>query len=228
MRKPVSPVEQGKAGGKLLRRRQVLVPTWRGWLLLLAGCALLAIISIREIHPFLAVDAPLSGGIMVVEGWASDQALAEAVAEFRRNHYDRMYVTGGPIEAGAPLSEYRTYAERGSAVLQKLGMLTNEVQAVPAPRVRQDRTYTAALSLGIWLRAQSLKPGNVNLITEDTHARRSRLLYEKALGKDVKVGVRAMPPQDYEPSRWWRSSVGVRSVIGETIAYGYARLFFWP
>ena len=221
-------VEQSKTEGKLLRRRQVLVPTWRGWLVLLAGFVVLAIIAIHEIHPFLAVNAPLPGGVMVVEGWAPDQALSNAVAEFRRNHYDRMYITGGPIEAGAPLSEYQTYAARGSAILQKLGMLTNEIQAVPAPWVRQDRTYTAALSLANWLRAGGVRPTEINLITEDTHARRSRLLYRKALGSGVKIGVTAMPPQDYDPRRWWRSSVGVRSVIGETIAYGYARLFFWP
>jgi uncharacterized SAM-binding protein YcdF (DUF218 family) len=150
------------------------------------------------------------------------------VAEFRGNHYDKMYVTGGPIEAGAPLSEYKTYAQRGGAVLSKLGMSTNELQVVPAPWVRQDRTYTAALSLANWLRTDGVGLAKVHLITEDTHARRSRLLYQKALGKGVKVGVTAIPPGDYNPSRWWRSSVGVRSVIGETLAYGYARFFFWP
>lgn len=224
----MSAVEPEETRWKLLRRRPVLVPTWRGCLLLLAGFAVLAIISIREIHPFLAVNAPLPGGVMVVEGWAPDQALSNAVAEFHRNHYEKLYVTGGPIETGAPLSEYKTYAERGSAILQKLGMRTNEIQAVPAPWVRQDRTYTAALSLGSWLQAQGIRPGNVNVITEDTHARRSRLLFQKALGKGINVGVTAISPTDYDPRRWWRSSMGVRSVIDETIAYGYARLFFWP
>jgi uncharacterized SAM-binding protein YcdF (DUF218 family) len=154
--------------------------------------------------------------------------MAQAVAEFRRNHYDRIYVTGGPIEAGAPLSEYKTYAQRGGAVLSRLGISSNELQVVAAPWVRQDRTYTAALSLANWLRIAGVHMTKVNLITEDTHARRSRLLFQKALGKAVKVGVTAVPPGDYDPRRWWRSSVGVRSVIGETIAYGYARLFFWP
>ncbi|HWW01034.1 MAG TPA: ElyC/SanA/YdcF family protein [Candidatus Acidoferrum sp.] len=221
-------MEPSKSKWKLLRRRQVLMPTWRGWLVLLAGFIGLAIVAILKIHPFLAVNAPLSGGSMVVEGWASDYALQRAVAEFHGNHYDKMYVTGGPIEAGAPLSEYKTYAQRGGAVLSKLGMSTNELQVVPAPWVRQDRTYTAALSLANWLRTDGVGLAKVHLITEDTHARRSRLLYQKALGKGVKVGVTAIPPGDYNPSRWWHSSVGVRSVIGETLAYGYARFFFWP
>ncbi len=224
----MSVVEPDKSKWKLLRRRQVLVPTWRGWLVLLVGLIGLAIFAILEIHPFLAVNAPLRSGSMVVEGWASDYALEKAVAEFHRNHYDKMYVTGGPIEAGAPLSEYKTYAERGAAILTKLGLLTNEFRAVPAPWVRQDRTYTAALTLANWLRIDGVRLTKVHLITEDTHARRSRLLYEKALGKGVKVGVTAIPPADYDPGRWWRSSVGVRSVMGETLAYGYARVFFSP
>ena len=217
-----------KPGWKLLQRRQVPVPTWRGWLVLLAGCAGLSIFLLLTIHPFLAPDAPLPGGALVVEGWSSDHALQEAVAEFRRNRYDRMYVTGGPMETGAPLSEYKTYAQLGGAVLLKLGISTNELRVVPAPWVRQDRTYTAAVSLANWLRTAGVHPATVHLITEATHARRSWLLYEKALGRGVKVGVTAVPPTDYDPRRWWRSSLGVRSVIGETIAYIYARLFFWP
>ena len=220
--------ESGKSRWKLFRRRQMLVPTWRGWLALVAAFLVLAVVAVLKIHPFLAVNAPLPGEALVVEGWASDFAMAQAVAEFRRNHYDRIYVTGGPIEAGAPLSEYKTYAQRGGAVLSKLGIGSNELQVVAAPWVRQDRTYTAALSLANWLQTNGTRPTRVNLITEDTHARRSRLLCQKAFGKGVEVGVMAMPPADYDPRRWWRSSMGVRSIIGETIAYGYARLFFWP
>jgi uncharacterized SAM-binding protein YcdF (DUF218 family) len=217
-----------KPGWKLLKRRQVPVPTWRGWLVLLAGCSGLAIFLLLTIHSFLAPNAPLPGGVIVVEGWSSDHALQAAVAEFRRNHYDRMYVTGGPMEAGGPLSEYKTYAQLGGAVLLKLGISTNELQVVPAPWVRQDRTYTAAVSLADWLRTAGVHPATVHLISEDTHARRSWLLYEKALGHGVQVGVTAVPPRDYDPHRWWRSSLGVRSVIGETLAYSYARFLFWP
>lgn len=58
----------------------------------------------------------------MVEGWTPDYVLEEAVAEYKRGRYQKLYVTGGPIEAGAPLAEYRTYAERGAAVVLKLGL----------------------------------------------------------------------------------------------------------
>lgn len=204
------------------------MPTWRGWLLLVVVLGAFFVWAVRGLHSFLAVNAPLPGGILVVEGWAPDFALEEGVQEFRRDHYQKMYVTGGPLEVGAPLSEYKTYAQRGAAILEKLGMKPDEVQAVPAPKVRQDRTYTAAVSLAQWLQAHRLRPAKVYLLTDDTHARRSRLLYEKALGKGVEVGVRAAPPIDYDPRHWWRSSSGFRSVVGETLAYAYARFLFWP
>ena len=56
----------------------------------------------------------------------------------------------------------------------------------------------------------------------------SRLLYQMALGTDVKVGVIALKPDGHEPSSWWLSSAGVRTVIGEVIAYTYVTALFWP
>jgi uncharacterized SAM-binding protein YcdF (DUF218 family) len=163
---------------------------------------------------------------LVVEGWGPDYALQAALEEFNRNHYEKIFVTGGPLEQGVPLSEYKTYAELGAATLLKLGMSTNAVQAVPSPLVRRDRTYTSALSLRNWLDEHGTAPASINLITVGPHARRSRLLFEKALGKGVRVGVTAVPVNDYDPRRWWRSSAGVRAVINEALAYGYARVLF--
>jgi hypothetical protein len=33
---------------------------------------------------------------------------------------------------------------------------------------------------------------------------------------------------DYNPKQWWRYSDGVREVIGESIAYIYAKFLFYP
>jgi uncharacterized SAM-binding protein YcdF (DUF218 family) len=202
------------------------VPTARGWAAVILICAALALAAVRGVHPFLAANDPQPGGALVVEGWAPDYALQAAIAEFQRNHYERLYVTGGPIEQGAPLSEYKTYAELGAATLLKLGMSTNVVQAVPAAFVAQDRTYTSAVYLRKWLHEHGVSPAKFNVLTTGPHARRSRLLFQKALGKDAIVGVIAVQVRDYEPGRWWRSSQGVRAVTSEAVAYGYARFIF--
>jgi len=165
--------------------------------------------------------------VLVLEGWAPDFVLEGGVAEFNRAHYDRVFVTGGPIESGGALSKYKTYADLGAATLLKLGLNSNLVQAAPAAAVRQGRTYASAVALKQWWRAHGMSPAQVNLLTVGAHARRSRLLYQRALGKGVAVGVVAFPPHDYDERHWWRSSQGFRVVTSELIAYGYARVLFW-
>jgi hypothetical protein len=211
-----------------LRRRELVLPTWRGWLIIVTALLVCGYGAVRGIHAFLSVNDPKPGGALVVEGWAADYALAEAAAEFKRNHYDKLYVTGGPIENGAPLSEFNTYAELAAAVLLKHGLSTNEVQPIPAPPVAKDRTYTSAVALREWFKGHGVWPATVNLMTEGAHARRSRLMFEKALGPSVAIGVLNVPSQGYDPRHWWRSSQGVRVELGESFAYFYARFLFHP
>jgi hypothetical protein len=139
-----------------------------------------------------------------------------------------VYVTGGTIEKGGPLSAYKTYAELGTATLVALGLSTNIVQPVPAPRVKRDRTYACAVALKKWIDEHGTQLTRVNLVTVGPHARRSRLLFQKTLGKDVPIGVIAIPEPDYDERHWWRSSQGFRVVTDEAIAYLYARLLFRP
>lgn len=60
---------------------------------------------------------------------------------------------------------------------------------------------------------------SINVLTEGAHARRTRLLYQKAFDQNVTVGIIAASNPDYNPKQWWRYSDGVREVIGESIAY---------
>ncbi len=164
----------------------------------------------------------------MVEGWNSDSAFKTAIAEFHRQGCRKILVTGGPMDRGAPLSEYKTYAELGAAVLIGFGMKPNEVESVPAPQVRRDRTYASAVALAKRFQGETNAPTVFNLVSVGPHCRRSRLLFEKALGEAIQVGVIPAPPDDYDPAHWWRSSQGFRIVSGEIIAYVYARLFFNP
>ena len=213
-------------GSKLLRRRQVLWPTWRGWLLLAFFGFLLFELFLRSIHPFLAVNDSKPGGLLVVEGWLPDYALEHAVREFHSHQYQMIAVTGGPMEAGSPLSPYRTYAELGAATLLKMGMETNQVVAVPSPWVPQDRTYVSAVSLEIWLRNRNQGIPQLNLVSMGPHSRRSRLLFHKAFDSKLHVGIICVPVRDYDPRHWWKTSSGVRSVVDEIVGYLYARFFF--
>ena len=100
------------------------------------------------------------------------------------------------------------------------------VQPVPAPLVLQDRTFASAVALKHWLRGHGIASAKLNVISKGAHARRTRLLYEKAFGKGSEIGIVAVPDQTYDAKRWWASSEGFRDVIDELVAYVHARLIF--
>lgn len=212
----------------LLHRRECLLPTRRGWLALLIAAALALVALGAGAYPFLAVQDSVPGGVLIAEGWLPDYGLKEALAEFRSGSYSGLYVSGIPLDQGAILSEYRTFAELSAAVLLKLGADPQTLHAVPAPPVAQDRTFSTALALRDYLQSHGVRAEKVNIVSLGAHSRRTRLLYEKAFGPGVRVGIIAVPHRDFDPARWWRSSQGVRVVIDEIIAYLYGRCLFHP
>jgi uncharacterized SAM-binding protein YcdF (DUF218 family) len=92
----------------------------------------------------------------------------------------------------------------------------------------RDRTYASAVALRVWLREHSMNVHSINVVTEGAHARRTRLMFQEALGKDVGVGIIAVPNPDYDQKRWWLYSEGVKEVGSEAFAYIYSRLLFHP
>lgn len=212
----------------LFCRRECLLPTLRGWFVILLVAMLIMLAAVRSVYSFLAVTEFTPGGVLVAEGWAPDYALGEALAEFRRNPYEGIYVTGIPMERGAVLSEYGNHAALSAAVLIRLGADPQSVHAVPSPPVKQDRTYATAIALRDWLRERGIAAEKITVVSVGAHARRSRLLFEEAFGPSTRVGIIAVPDRDFPPSLWWRSSQGFRTITGEVIAYFYARCFFRP
>lgn len=186
----------------------------------------LMVMAVLEVHPFLAVTEPVPAEVLVVEGGVPDYVLEEARVIFKRHRYRRLYVTGGPLGHGGPLSDYKTYAELGAATLVRMGMSESALVAVPAPLVRRDRTYTSGVALKNWLLQHAASETSINLVSMGAHARRSQLLFQKAFGENSRVGIIAIENREYDPKRWWQFSEGVRTVVDELIAYVYALVVF--
>lgn len=212
----------------LFRRRECVLPTLRGWGAIFLFAGMLAMGALHGIHPFLAKNDPKPGGVLVAEGWASEEVMQEVIEEFKRSHSESIYVTGGPIEDSSPLAEYKTFAEYGALILVRLGCDAKVVHAVPTPMVVKDRTYASAVALKKWMKEHNVSVKAINVYSMGAHSRRSCMLFQTAFGDDVEVGVVASPDRDFDPRRWWTSSSGFRSVTAEAIAYCYARLFFRP
>lgn len=184
----------------------------------------LAALFVVRLHSFLAVTAPIKANVLVVEGWLPDYALVEVAAEFRQGGYQKIFVVGGPLRHGYFLTQYKSFAHLAAATLTVLGIEAEKIVAIPMPLAVRDRTKTAALLLRQWLFSNGAEIQAVNLYSLGPHARRSWLAFKQVLQPEIRVGIIAGLPQDYEPDRWWEYSAGVRMVLSELIGYGYACL----
>jgi hypothetical protein len=203
--------------------------SWRGWLAVLATLLATAGLVLTNIHPFLATTNRLATPVLVVEGWINAYALRGAAEEFRTHGYDRVFSTGTPvIGLGGYVNDFQTSASVGADGLKAAGVPADRVQMVPSRVSGRDRTYSSAVALREWFRREQFPVTGINVLTEDAHARRTRLLYQMAFGRDVEVGVISIPNPDYDPRRWWRYSQGVREVFSESLAYLYAKFLFFP
>lgn len=213
----------------LFNRRERWGLSGRGWLMLFVVLGLLAVGIVRGVHPFLAPTQRVDAKYLVVEGWVHDYVIPIAVQEFYAGHYEKVFTTGGPVTGSDGATNiFNTVASVGAERLLAAGIPTNCVQMVPAHVVGRDRTYTSAVALRDWLKENNLVATNLNVLTEDCHARRTRKLFQAAFGKAAVVGVISVPNPDYDPQSWWRYSEGVREVLGESIAWIYAEFLFTP
>ncbi len=224
-----SPAPRPHKYWRLLVQKQRWGLSRRGWLALAATGSLACYLLLLNIHPFLAVTKRVDAEVLVVEGWIHEYSIRFGAKEFERGGYQRVFTTGGPVNGtGGYSNDYNTSASVGADLLSKAGVARERVQMVPARVMGRDRTYSSAIALRDWFRAQKTPIRSLNIVTEDAHARRTRLLFQKALGKGVTVGIISVPNPDYDPKHWWRYSEGVREMLGEGIAYLYARFLFHP
>lgn len=210
----------------LAKRKEIWLPTLRGWAALGLVAAGLGVAAIVGVVPFLTTVKPLHHGILVVEGWLPDYALEEAKRTFESHSYRLLVVTGVPIEQGFYLRDCKDYAQLGAATLKEFGMDEKSIVPVSCPEVPKDRTYSTARLVDRWLEGQPSEEG-VDVFTLGVHARRTWLLYRLALGPGRSVGIIAGEDRRYG-DRWWTTSSGFRIVTGEAIAFVYAKFLFYP
>jgi hypothetical protein len=210
----------------LLVRKERWVLSWKGRLLLLALVLGALFLAVEAVYPFLAPNHPVQGEFLVVEGWIPSDCLKQAAVLGQTGHYPKIFTTGCKVTDLWGLPPLYTFADMAAERLNSLGVSNGLVQAVPSHLDLKDRTYNSAMALKEWCATHHQALKSFDVLTLGPHARRTWLLYEKAFGDDVKIGIIAVEDQTYEPARWWASSEGVREVVGEGIAYVYARVLF--
>jgi len=204
-----------------------LLPTLWGWLVLLLVFGGAAFALLRGLYPFLAVSEPVGASVLVVEGWLGQEELDRAIEVFRAGRYQRVVTTGGPLHSWPRSQPDSTYAHRAADYLRTHGLAAAPITPAPSPITRQDRTYHSALMVRAWAQRSGLVLAKLDVVTHGPHARRSRLLYEKAF-PTVQIGVIAVRPEEYDAERWWRSSTGALDVTEQALGLIWTKFFFNP
>lgn len=195
-----------------------------GW-----GVAVLAVVVLfaSAVHDFLAINNPVQANVLVVEGWAwNSAAIQEAAEEFNRGRYD-VVVTVGVLSTGqgSELMQENP-ARRAAEQLKKLGVEHRAIEVLAVPNIDRHRTYASALAVRHWLEDSKVDALGINVFTLGAHARKSLVLFKRAFGQSVPVGVIAGTEYSYDPQRWWLSVRGIYTVLRKTIGYLYAE--WWP
>lgn len=203
-------------------RKERSVLTWRGRLVLASVFLSLGSLFFIGVHPFLSASKPIPAELLIVESWLPDYAFLNAVSEFKHGGYKYVATTGGTLLDAGSLSHYKTGAEFAAAKLEQLGLPSTCILSVPCAVTDRDRTLASATALRAWL--DRTNPGiySANLYSLGPHARRSHLLFRRALGNKLKLGIIACRELQYDSDHWWRSSEGLRDVFSEAIAYCYS------
>src|SRR5882757_3115964 len=123
-------VRKDSFGFGMLRKREVVLPSLRGSLILLLTAFALGGFLAARVQPFLAVNHPIDGDVLVVEGWIPDYAMREALHAFRSHPYQLMITTGGPLPVGMVFSSYGTHAQFAATALQGMGLPADSLVAV--------------------------------------------------------------------------------------------------
>ncbi len=216
----------------LFTRKSLIIPNWKGLILLLIIFILIILgiikFTLYNLYGFLEWNKSENAEILVVEGFLPDYAIDSAILLLNKNNYKLILTTGIPITKGQICLTQKNYAYLTANTLINKGIDSTKVKAVPSLLGQKDRTYTSALMVKQWLEQQKITQRTFNIMTLSAHSRRSLLLYQKAFGKDYHIGTVTVTDIEFEPKVWWETSEGVRTVIGEFIAYLYAKFFFEP
>jgi hypothetical protein len=210
---------------QLFKRKELWIPTWRGWAFVLAVLFALSICFFASAHRFLSLNAPIEANVLVVEGWLPDYALEEAVKEFKEKEYEYLVAGGGPMPRGQLVSGYDTWARIAGATLQKLQIPQDKLIEASGARTYRNRTFESAKAVKAKLDELGISVRGINVVSEGPHARRTRLVYRKVFGKETAVGILSVKSRDYDPERWWKSSEGMRTTLSEGLGWLFESLF---
>ncbi len=207
----------------LFKKRLLPFPTALGWVVLLVVMGSpFAWLALRG-EAFFHLTERQPAECLIVEGWIGIDGVNAAKAEFERGGY-RYIVTTGGLTGNRWGRQQWNYAVEAGELLVHLGVPADRVVIAPAPDAENHRTFEAALVARQMLARLDLHPRYANVFTFGVHARRSRLVFAKAMGSSTEVGVIAWAPAHFFDGAWWHSSERSLDLLKESVGYFFELL----
>lgn len=211
----------------IITKKERWSTTWLGKIIGLGIIVLVVYLGIRNVHPYLAVSKPIPSEVMILEGFLPDFAIEESVKIFREENYKLMLVTGKKLIKGSLLVPFKDDGHYTAAILSHMGLDSALIKVISLNNdVKKDRTFASAKAVLDWMEQTDTRPQAVNVVSLGVHARRSRLLFEKAFSSKVETGIISISDIGYDANKWWESSYGFKTVLNETLAWFYVCFFF--
>ena len=208
----------------LARRRTLVLPTWKGWLLLVGAVAGCTFLLLRGAYPYLAAESRLpKADVVLIEGWVSDDAVAQAKRELEAGRCDLICTAGVDLDKGSHLLEWKDWATLAAETLKAMGVPEDKILSAPGGAIRRHRTYVGFEKAREKLATLNKTPIRINVITEGPHGRRSITVARKVFGDTATIGVISVEPSSYEPKHWWTTSNGLKGVFMELVGSSYER-----
>ena len=209
----------------LAKRRTLILPSWKGWLILLALVGAFVLLVMKGAYPYLAADSRLpQADVVLVEGWVSDSVIEKAKEELDAGRCTILCTSGVDLERGSSLSQWRDWATLAGESLKAMGVPEDKVLIVPGGTVQRQRTYVSfRKAKEALLERFDQRPLRINVVSEGPHGLRSTLVARKIFGDDAEIGMIPIAPVAYDHTRWWKSSSGIKAIFMELVGSTYER-----
>ncbi|MEA3446773.1 MAG: carbohydrate-binding domain-containing protein [Bacteroidota bacterium] len=115
----------------------------------------------------------------------------------------------------------RDFAVQAASMLKYYGVASESIEAISPIDTEFNRTLKNAQSVADWFKYNGDNIHSLNIISFDTHTRRSLMIYKKILPSNIDLGIISIRNYNYDPNCWYMQKSGIKAVFYESIACVY-------
>ena len=189
------------------------MPTWQCLGLIFLIVAAFFIGFFVNAYHFLAVTSRLPNpDVLIIEDWMPESVLQAAAEEFEKGSYHHLLISGFDI-SGNDHPLHNQIKSTASQRIIALGVPENQIIEcfVKSPDI--SRSLAMARSANDTLQKRNIESMGVTVMAPSVHARKTRMVYRRAMLSGTPVGVIAVPTGHHNSSGWWMSSPTAKAVI---------------